>query len=145
MEQDHLRIGAIQPLLGPTGHFQERTEGTLMQGIWWLRDVPPSHSVFQQPGWARKVLLGKHAQETPVHLRASVYAVYGATQLLNCTATMLVLQPKCQAHHDSGKCSVHWGCPLLQSESPRKLAPRSIATTARNMGEHILPTTWETV
>jgi hypothetical protein len=30
---------------------------------------------------------------------------------------------------------------MLLSESPRKLAPRSIATSARSMGVHILHTT----
>jgi hypothetical protein len=64
-------------------------------------DVPPSHHVPQQHGWARKVLLDKGDQEAPACQHASVCAACGASQLLHCTAAMLVLHPNCQAHHKS--------------------------------------------
>ncbi len=77
VEQDHTQVDCKWPLYRPPRLFQDSTQGTLTQVIWWLHDVPPSHRIIQQHSWARLELYHKRAQEAPMCQHLSVCTVCG--------------------------------------------------------------------
>jgi hypothetical protein len=89
---------------GPKGPLRKSFDDCMM---FYLLTVFPNNAAGQERYYLTNVL--KKPQCISVHQRASVCALCGATQLLHLAAAMLVLKPKCQAQHNSGKCSIHQG------------------------------------
>jgi hypothetical protein len=111
---------------------------TFTQVVWRLRDVPPSHHVPKQCGWAGAVLHHECAEKAPMHKHSSVCAACRTDQLLHLTTAMPVLQPKREGRHDSHECgfSRGWSSQSRSSDVPTYVAG-SVQPSQERIESHV--------